>query len=105
MISKDKRVKKMMSKKQFNDLMKSLKNIENKLEIIIRMQKSILPKPNIGEEEEKILKLCDKKHTIEDIINSTGKSKTNVETILSRLRKKALIQSIQMKGRQVYEKI
>lgn len=95
----------MMDKKQFEALMKSLKNIENKLDIIIRIQKMASSKPKIGPEEKKILKLCDKKHTIAEIITETKKSKNNVKSTLSHLRKKTLIRSVKVNKRLVYEKI
>ena len=56
-----------MEKKQFDELMKSLKGIEDKLEILLNIQKATMPKPSIGKEERKVLKLCDKKHTAEEI--------------------------------------
>jgi DNA-binding transcriptional ArsR family regulator len=95
----------MMSKKQFEELLKSLKGIEDKLEILINLQKTILPKPSLGDEERKVLKLCDRKHTIDDIVRETGKSENNVKVTLSRLRDKGLIRSVEIKNRLVYEKI
>jgi len=94
-----------MSKKQFEELLKSLKSIEDKLEIIIKLQKTILPKPSLGKEEKKVLKLCDRKHTIDDIVRETGKTENNVKVILSRLRDKGLIRSVEIKSKLVYEKI
>jgi transcription initiation factor IIE alpha subunit len=95
----------MMSKEQFKELLKSLKGIEDKLEILINLQKMTLPKPSLGKEERKVLKLCDRKHTIDDIVRETGKSKNNVNVILSRLRDKGVIRSVEVKNRLVYEKI
>jgi len=94
-----------MSKEQFKELLKSLKGIEDKLEILINLQKMTLPKPSLGKEERKVLKLCDRKHTIDDIVRETGKSKNNVNVILSRLRDKGVIRSVEVKNRLVYEKI
>jgi len=95
----------MMSKKQFEELLKSLKSIEDKLEIIIKLQKTILPKPSLGREEKRVLKLCDRKHTIDDIVRETGKTENNVKVILSHLRDKGLIRSVEIKSKLVYEKI
>jgi len=95
----------MMSKKQFEELLKSLKSIEDKLEIIIKLQKTVLPKPSLGKEEKKVLKLCDRKHTIDDIVRETGKTENNVKVILSRLRDKGLIRSVEIKSKLVYEKM
>jgi hypothetical protein len=94
-----------MNKKQFEELLKSLKSIEDKLEIIIKLQKTILPKPSLGKEEKKILKLCDRKHTIDDIVRETGKTENNAKVILSHLRDKGLIRSVEIKSKLVYEKI
>jgi transcription initiation factor IIE alpha subunit len=95
----------MMSKEQFEELNKSLKSIDGKLEILINLQKRVLPEPTIGKEEKKVLKLCDKKHTIDDIVKETGKTENNVNVILSRLREKGLIRSVETKNNIVYEKI
>lgn len=94
-----------MDKKQFDELMKSLKGIEERLEILLSIQKATMPKPSIGKEEKKVLKLCDKKHTSEEIAKETGKTENNVNVILSRLRDKGLIKSVDMKRGTVYEKI
>jgi len=94
-----------MDKKQFDEVMKSLKGIEDRLEILISVQKATMPKPSIGKEERKVLKLCDKKHTVEEIAKETGKTENNVKVILSRLRDKILVKSVETKGRMVYERI
>lgn len=94
-----------MDNKQFKELTKLLKSIETKMEILINILKASMPKPKVTPEERKILKLCDKKHTIDDMMKATGKTKTNVNFLLSQLRKKGLITSIRMKDKLVYEKI
>jgi hypothetical protein len=95
----------MMSKKQVEKLLESLKNIEDKLETIIRLQKTVLPKPSLGKEQKKVLRLCDRKHTIDDIVKETGKTENNVKVILSHLRDKGLIRSVEIKNKLVYEKM
>jgi len=95
----------MMSKKQFEELLKSLKNIEDRLEILINLQKATMPKPSVGEIEKRVLQLCDKKHTIEDIAKETGKAQNNVRAILSNLRDKGLIKKVEIKDRVVFETI
>lgn len=95
----------MMNKDQFNKLMKSLKRIQSKLDILIRLQRTSMPKPKITPAEREILKLCDRKHTVEDMVKETGKSKTNVETLLSNLRRKAQIVSIRVEGKVVHKRI
>lgn len=95
----------MMRKEQFRKLLKSLKSIETKLDILVRLQKASMPKPKITKEERKILRICDKKHTTVDIMKETGKTRTNVDTLLSQLRKKGLIMSVRLKDKVVYERI
>jgi hypothetical protein len=95
----------MMSKEQFEDLTKILESIDKKLDLLVTLQKRVSPKPNIGKEEAKVLQLCNRKHTIEGIVKETGKTENNVNVILSRLREKGRIRSIEIKGVTVYEKI
>jgi DNA-binding NarL/FixJ family response regulator len=85
--------------------MKSLKSVDDKLQILINVQKATMPKPVIGKEEQKVLKLCDRKHTVEEIAKETGKTENNVNVILSHLKDKILIKSTEIKGKTVYEKI
>jgi len=94
-----------ISRKQFDQLLKSLRSIENKLETLVILQKAVMPKQKLGSEQNKILKLCDKKHTVEDMVKETGKTKSNVKSILSILRKKGLIRSVKLKDKVVYERI
>ncbi|MHC3130070.1 MAG: hypothetical protein IBV52_08370 [Candidatus Bathyarchaeota archaeon] len=92
--------------KRFEKLMHVLKSIETKLDTLITLQKAVTPKPSVGKEETKILKLCDKKHTIDDIVQETGKTRSNVESILTILRKKALIRSTKSTDKKtVYKRI
>lgn len=95
----------MTNEKQFDEMVKSLKRIEEKLETLINLQKVAMPKPKVTAEEKKVLKLCDKKHTAEEIAKETGKTENNVNVTLSRLRDKGLIKSAEVRGRTVYEKI
>lgn len=94
-----------LNKGQFEELKKSLKGIDEKLEILIILQKRILPAQNVGKEEQKVLDLCDRKHTIDNIVKETGKSENNVNVILSHLRDKGLLRSVEIKDKVVYEKI
>jgi hypothetical protein len=94
-----------MEKKQFEAIAASLNSIDRKLDVLISLQKRSLPKPVISKEERKVFELCDKKHTNAEIATATNKTKTNVNFILSRLRDKGLIQSIDIEGKTVYEKL
>jgi DNA-binding MarR family transcriptional regulator len=94
-----------MSNQQFEQLDKSLKSIDEKLEILIILLKRGLPRPSVGEEEKKVLALCDRKHIIGDIAKQTNKTENNVKVMLTRLRDKGLIRSIDLNGVIAYERI
>lgn len=55
--------------------------------------------------EYEILKLCDKEHTISDMMKETGKTETDVNYLLAKLKGKALIRSVRMGDKHVYERI
>jgi hypothetical protein len=95
----------LMNKQQVEMLFKKLDDINEKLETLIILQKRAAPKPEVGAEEAKILKFCDKKHTIDDIVKETGKTENNVKVALSRLRSKGLIRSVDIKGIIVYDEV
>lgn len=94
-----------MNETQFLELMNLLKSIEMKLNVLVKLLKTIMPKPKITPEEKKILKLCDKKNTIDNMMKKTGKTRTNVKFILSQLRSKGLIESTKIKDKLVYRRI
>ncbi len=91
--------------KNIKDLIDILESIDDKLNVIIVLQKANMPKPKIGVEESKILKLCDRQHTIDDMVRATGKAEGTVKATLSHLRDKALILTLRMKDKTVYERI
>lgn len=95
----------MMDKEETKQLIKSLNNIEKKLDTLITLQLRSVPKKEPTKEEKKVLVLCDKKHTVEEISKETGKTVTNVNAILSSLRDKFLMQSTKVDGKTVYEKL
>ena len=82
-----------------------LKNIEKKLDVLIKIQKSMAPEPKISPEKEKILVFCNSKNTINEISEQTKKTKKSIERILANLRSKGIIQSIKTKGKVVYSKV
>jgi hypothetical protein len=95
----------MMSSKQFEEMMNLLRGIEEKLDTLVNFQRTLMPKPKLGKEEKKTLKLCDRKNTIADMVAKTGKTSNNVKVTLTSLRKKGLIRSVKIKNKLVYEKI
>lgn len=94
-----------MDKAEFKELMQQLKSIERKLDVLVKLLKASMPKPKITPEERKILELCDKKHTINDIVKETGKTRNNVKVILTHLRNKGVIKTIKIKDKTVYQRI
>jgi uncharacterized protein YdcH (DUF465 family) len=94
-----------MSSKQFRELIDLLKSIDDKLDTLVNFQRTLMPKPKLGKEEKKILKLCDRKNTIDDMMTKTAKSRNDVKVTLTRLRKKGLIRSTKVKNKLVYERI
>ncbi len=94
-----------LSKQELANLFKKLDDINDKLEILIILQKRTIPEPQLGIEEAKLLKLCDKKHTIDDIVRETGKTENNVKVTLSNLRSKGIIRSVESNDSIVYDKI
>jgi Fic family protein len=93
-----------MSSKQFKELINLLKSIDDKLDTLVDFQRTLMPKPRIGKEEKKILKLCDRKNTIIEMATKTGKTSNNVNFLLTQLRRKGIIRSVKIKNRTVYEK-
>jgi len=94
-----------MQEKQFKDLMAVLKSLDKKLDIIIALEKLSAPAPKLYPFEKQILKLCNSKNTIKDIVEKTKKTKNHIEVTLSELRNKGLIRSVTVKGKLVYAKI
>jgi predicted transcriptional regulator len=91
--------------KQFRELIKLVKNIDDKLDTLVNFQRTLLPTPKLGKEERKVLKLCDRKNTIAEMATKTGKTSNNVNFILTKLRRRGVIRSVKVKNRTVYEKI
>jgi len=94
-----------MSTRQFREMISLLKSIEEKLDTLVNFQRTLMPKPKVGKEEKKVLKLCDRKNTIAEMATKTGKTSNNVNFILTHLRRKGIIRSVKIKNRTVYEKI
>ena len=94
-----------MEEKQFKQLMNILKNIDLKLSVLISLEKSSSKPPTLGKEEKEILKLCNGKNSVVDIMKATKKARANVESRLSRLRKKGMIKSTTLNKKIVYVKI
>ena len=72
---------------------------------MIKIQKSMAPEPKIGLDEKKVLKYCNSKYTINEIVEKTKKTKGSVEVVLSNLRSRGIIKSVKIKGKTVYSKV
>lgn len=88
-----------------NEILGSLKNIEKKLDVLIKIQKSIASEPKISSNVKKVLKFCNSKYTINEIVDKTNKTKGSVKVILSKLRGQGIIKSVKIKGKIVYSKV
>ena len=93
------------------DIIPILKSIDKKLDILINLSRLSAPKQKPTNEEKKIFSLCNMKNTVADIMEKTGKKRSNVEFIISSLRNKSLINSqniidkISGKKKTVYSKV
>lgn len=94
-----------MDKKQFKELMILLKDMDKKMDTLIRISRASAPEAKITDEEKKVLKLCDKKHTIKDIAKITQKTETNINFLLSQLRSKGMIESMKQQDKVVYKRV
>ena len=94
-----------LEKNQFQDLINVLKSMDKKLNILIAIQKASSPTPKLPPIEEEILKLCNSKNTIKDMMEKAEKNKNQIEITLSRLRSKGMIKSVTVKEKLVYKKI
>jgi len=94
-----------VSNEQFEEMLKSVRSIESKLDIMVSLQRASAPMPKIGKEEKRILKLCDKKHTIADMIQETQKKEGTINSTLNHLKAKGLIQTAKIDNKTVYERI
>jgi len=95
----------MMNAKEFREMISLLKSIEEKMDTLVNLQRSLMPKPKLGKEEKKVLKFCDRKNTIAEIATKTGKTSNNVNFLLTKLRSKGVIRSVKIRNRTVYERI
>ncbi len=94
-----------MEKKQFEQTIESIKKLEKKLDILIAILKKMAPKTELGVEEKAILKLCNRKNTIIDMMQKTNKQRNNIQVTLSHLKSKGLIKPVTINDKRVYEKI
>ena len=94
-----------MEKNQFNKLVESITKIEKKIDTLIALQKSTIPKQKLSSEEKKILSLCNGKNTIDVLAQKTNKTKANVRATLSNLRNKGLVESEKINGNQIYSRV
>ena len=88
-----------MDNVQFNKLLKQLKNIETKLDLLVKFAKITAPPLKVTGEEKKILKLCNQKNSIDDIMKKTGKTRNTMKVTLAHLRSKGVITSEEIMGK------
>lgn len=81
--------------------------IIERLDILIEL---MIPTPKIedsepGETGLEVLKLCDTKHTIEDMMKKLKKNHNTIKMALRRLREKGVIRSIKIRNKTYYIRI
>ena len=94
-----------MNESQFQKCVSILKGIDDKLSILISLQKSLITPPSLGNEEKTVLKLCNGKNSVEDMMKIANKKRNNIEVTLSHLKKKGIIKSTKINDKHVYVKI
>lgn len=87
-----------------SEILKQLKSINDKLDILVNLTRLSAPKQKPTKEEEKIFSLCNMKNTVADMMEKTGKKRNNVEVIINSLRNKTLINSINIKDKEAGKK-
>lgn len=90
--------------KEDSEILKQLKSINGKLDILVNLTRLSAPKQKPTKEEEKIFSLCNLKNTIADMVEKTGKKRGNVEVVISNLKNKSLINSINIKDKETGNK-
>src|SRR2546428_13174044 len=94
-----------MNDPQFKQFISAIRRLENKLDILISLQKSSTKRPEVHGEEQAILKLCNGKYTIQDMADKSKKTTKNVRVTLAHIKKKGLIKSTRINEKLVYVKI
>jgi hypothetical protein len=94
-----------MDEKQFQELIKYVKRIDEKLDILTNFTRISAPKQEPTQEEKKILELCNLKNTVADMVKKTNKKNSNVQFLLSSLRSKGLIKSEKRDDKVVYSRL
>ena len=87
-----------------SEMLKQLKSINSKLDILVNLARLSAPKQKPTKEEEKIFSLCNMKNNVADMMEKTGKKRGNVEFIISSLRNKTLINSMNIKDKETGKK-
>jgi len=76
------------------EIVKLLKSIDSKLDTLITLSRLTVPKQTPTEEEKKVLKFCNRKNSVLEIMKQTEKTRTAVDNLLSNMRLKGIIKSV-----------
>jgi len=95
-----------MSDQTLNEIKDLLEDIKGLMLLVNQetLEKNIKQIVQSGSVEEQVYKLCDGKRTIKDISTKIQKSESNVSGVLSTLRKKGLIKTLQKDEKIVHAK-
>ena len=94
-----------MEDKQFKALTKILNGMDNKLTVLVNLQRLSVKTPELSKEQKEILKLCNGKKGVADIAKISNKTKHSIKIILSHIRKKGIIKSTKINKKTVYVKL
>ena len=95
-----------MTEEQLEKIQKTLEKMDQKLAILISLQKQGDTPPELSSnEKEFVTKFCNGNYSIDDILKTTNGKRNSIEVKLKRLRKKGIIVSKKKGKKTVYVKI
>jgi DNA-binding CsgD family transcriptional regulator len=95
-----------MSEEPLVKIQKTLEKIDQKLAILVSLQKQgDIPPELTDTEKEFVTKFCNGNNTIEDIMEKMNGKRNTIEVKLKRLRKKGIIVSKKIEKKTTYVKV
>lgn len=94
-----------IDEKQFKQLLTVLKNIDEKISVLISQKKHDGKEITIPKSEEDVMKHCTGSNSIEDIMKKTNENRNTITMRVKRLKKKGLIISKKVGNKTVYQRV